>query len=463
MNDRLRRLTWILVGLFLVLVGQLSYLQIIAADELTANENNGRTLAEERRFRRGAIFSREGSVLAESRSVDGGFERIYPQGEIFASVTGFSSPRYGRSGIEESANKYLMVKRQAASLREYINQLAGGEKMGDDVYLSVSERIQRAAVEALGDKRGAVVALDPKTGDVLALASYPSYDPNDIDSNFKELRADASSPLLDRATQGLYPPGSTFKVVTASAALEKGVASPDSVYDGPSELYVSGGKVVNFDNQELGKMTLREAFAHSVNTAFAKVGLDVGYDLVGYAKRFGFGEKPPIALPTTASSVQPPSDMDKLALAWTAVGQAKLEATPLEMALVAAGIANGGEIMAPRLILEVRSEEGLLQRSFPPTVWRRAVSEKTAKAITDLMVETVERGTGQAARIRGVEVAGKTGTAETEGGKPHAWFIGFAPARNPKVAVAVVVEHGGIGGKVAAPIAKKVIEATLGD
>ncbi len=463
MNDRLRRLTWVLAGLFLVLVGQLSYLQIIAANELVANENNGRTLAEERRFRRGAIFSREGSVLAESHPVDGGFERTYPRGELFAPITGFSSFRYGRSGIEDSANEYLMVKRRAESLREYINQLAGGERVGDDIFLSVSEGIQRAAADALGERRGAVVALDPSTGDVLAMVSYPSYDPNDVDEDFQLLRTVRSSPLVNRAAQGLYPPGSTFKVITASAALEKGVASPTSVYDGPSELYVSGGKVVNFDNQELGKMTLKEAFAHSVNTAFAGVGLDVGYDLIDYARRFGFGEKPPIALPATASRIRSSSDMDELALAWTAVGQAELEATPLEMALVAAGIANGGKVMAPRLIREVRSPEGILQRSFPPEIWRQAVSERTAREVTDLMVEAVERGTGKAARIPGVEVAGKTGTAETEGGEPHAWFIGFAPARNPKVAVAVVVEHGGLGGRVAAPIAKKVIEAVLGD
>ncbi|MCL5291044.1 MAG: penicillin-binding transpeptidase domain-containing protein [Actinobacteria bacterium] len=461
MNERIRRMTALLAGLFVILAGQLAYLQVVAANRLVADENNGRALVQERRFRRGAILSAEGHVVAESRASSDGFDRRYPLGDLFANVAGFSSDRYGRSGIELSANEYLMTRLRASSLREYINQLAGGELAGDDIYLTVSERLQEIATRALGKRKGAVVALDPETGDLLALVSYPTYDSNKIDSAFASLRSDPDAPLINRATQGLYPPGSTFKIVTAAAALEKGVATPGSIYDGPAELYVSGGKVVNFDSQELGRMTLDKAFAGSVNTVFAKIGLDVGDDLVGYAQRFGFGQALPIRLPASTSRIPSPGEMDKLALAWTSVGQAQLEATPMQMALVASGIANKGKIMAPRLIREARSPEGAVRERFAPTLWRQAVSEKTAKTLTTLMADAVEGGTGRAARIPGVKVAGKTGTAETASGAPHAWFVGFAPADSAKIAVAVIVENGGLGGKTAAPVARQVIEAAL--
>ncbi|MHB0977502.1 MAG: peptidoglycan D,D-transpeptidase FtsI family protein [Candidatus Aquicultorales bacterium] len=459
MSARIRRLLATFVVFFLLLAGQLAYLQVFTADKLVANDNNGRTLAEERRFRRGTIFSSEGTVLAESRASQGEFAREYPLGSLFANITGYSSGRYGRSGLESAANEYLMTQKTAGSFREYFNQMAGGEPTGNDIYLTVSESLQKAAVEALGDRKGAVVALDPETGRVLAIASFPSYDPNAVESAYETLKADASAPLIDRATRGRYPPGSTFKVITAAGALEKGVAKPETLYEGPAALHVYGGKVVNYDNMELGRMRLDEAFAYSVNTVFGQVGLDLGAGLIDSAVAFGFNAEVPFILPTSSSSIPQPAD--KLALAWTAVGQAELEATPMQMALVSSAIANNGRLMAPTIIREVRNPEGAVVETFEPTVWKEAVSDKTAAAIKKMMVDAVAKGTGRAARIDGVQVAGKTGTAETESGRSHAWFIGFAPADKPEVAVAVIIENGGTGGKTAAPVARQVIKAAL--
>lgn len=462
MNVRIRRVAFAVALFFLALVGQLTFLQIVDAKKLVSNENNGRTLAEERRFQRGTIFSADGKVLAESEEKDGEFTRRYPLGSLFGGITGFSSAKYGRSGIEFAANEHLMAQQSATTFREYVNQLTGGKPAGNDIYLTISERLQRAATQALGDRRGAVVVLDPRTGDVLALVSNPTYDPNRIDESFQAIKSDPAAPLVNRATQGLYPPGSTFKIITSATALEKGKATAESSYDGPAQLSVYGGKVTNFESEEMGAMTLEDAFAHSVNTVFAKVGLDVGPDLVDYAKRFGFDAKPPIDLPASTSRIPEASEMDKLALAWTAVGQAQLEASPLQMALVASGIANDGTIMAPRLIKEIRNPGGSLLDRPATSAWKQAVSKETAKTISSMMFKTVEAGTGRAARIEGVKVAGKTGTAETESGAPDAWFVGFVPVDEPKVAVAVIIEEGGTGGAVAAPIAQEVIAAALG-
>ncbi len=341
--------------------------------------------------------------------------------------------------------------------------LLGRPKRGADLHLTVSAALQKTAVDALGGKKGAIVALDPRTGAILAMASSPSYDPRRLDERWKALNQDADRPLLNRVTQGLYPPGSSFKPVVAAAALAQGLVTPTTgfVDDGR---YVAGGYVVhNYGDAVYGRHDFTEAMAKSINTTFAKVGVELGAaGLAQAARSFGFSQKVPGRLPVAASRFPDPGTMDTAHVAQASFGQGEVLATPLEMALVAAGIANGGRVMEPYLVGEVRDYQQTVLDRTQPKVWLNPMDATTAAAVRDMMVQVVQQGTGTRAAIPGVQVAGKTGTAELDQGEPHAWFIGFAPADAPRVAVAVVVEHGGTGGSVAAPLARQVLSAALG-
>jgi peptidoglycan glycosyltransferase len=324
-------------------------------------------------------------------------------------------------------------------------------------------KLQKLAMQALGNKKGAVVVLNPKTGAVLALASQPTYNPNRIDEDWPALSASADGVLLNRALQGRFAPGSAFKIVTTAAALADGQVTTDTVFDAPANLKIYGGKVTNYEGKGYGKMTLADAFAKSVNTVFAQVGKTLGgKKLAGAAGAFGLDGKTPFDIATAASSVPSASDMDELEVSWMAVGQGRLQLTPLNVALVGAAIANGGKIMQPYLVQEVKEHSGTTIFKRAPKVWKNPISPEVADSLRTLMEKVVEQGTGKAAKIDGVEVAGKTGTAEVENKAPHAWFVGFAPAGDPQAVVAVIVENGGTGGKVAAPIAKEILAAALG-
>lgn len=323
--------------------------------------------------------------------------------------------------------------------------------------------MQRTAWNALGNNRGAIVVLNPTTGAVLAMVSKPGYDPNNIVNEWAAIASDTASPLINRAVAGRYPPGSIFKIITVSGALERGLAKADTVYDGPVELRVGGGKVRNFSDEGGGRQKLESAFAHSTNTIFAQVGLKLGAaNLVRTATDFGFNQPLPFDLPTAKSTIPAADSMDPVLLAWSSVGQGETLVTPLEMALVAAGIANSGNIPRPYLVKSVRDDKGKIIKTHKNSVWRRATDPKTSKTVGKMMVKVVEEGTAKKIWSPKLEVAGKTGTAETGDGQPsHAWFVAFAPAGDPQVAVAVIVEHGGLGGKIAAPIAREVIAAAM--
>jgi peptidoglycan glycosyltransferase len=356
------------------------------------------------------------------------------------------------------------------SFKSLASKLVGSSKKGDSLVLTVDSRLQRAATDALGEQRGSVVAMDPKTGAVLALVSYPTFDPNvtvplegrNTEEEWTALNADPESPLINRATTGLYPPGSSFKVVTSAAALSLGVVHLASPFDCKGRLVVQGFTIYDFNRRGHGLLDFERALIVSCNVTFSQVGLRLGAEaLVRYAELFGFNTVIPFELPVAKSHIQSAGSMDKVALASSAIGQAQDLATPLQMALVASGVANGGALMQPYLVDEVRDYNGKIIRQFSPKLWGRVTSRETAHTLTDIMVKVVEEGTGIRARINGVDVAGKTGTAEIEGKEPDAWFIGFAPAYDPKVAVAVLLEQGGEGGVTAAPIARRVIEEAL--
>ena len=485
MNHAIRRVGGAIVVLMLVLVAQLTYLQVIDANNLEHDPRNVRSALRDANRPRGPIVTADGVVLARSVSVDDGtefkYQREYPEGQLFSQVVGYQSFVVGNSGVEKSYNSEL-VGRDAELQIENLPDLVEGQQAVGTVVLSLRADVQRAAAQALGFQRGSVVALDVTTGKVLAMYSNPSYDPQPLASHdvkvaqayFKALSENPEKPDLPRAYRERYPPGSTFKTVTTSVALDDGVATPDTEFPqlNALDLPQTDARLANFGNKTCGG-TLEESFVESCNTTFAQLGLQLGDAFVPGMNRFGVGaEPPPLDIePGAAASIGPPpgsfqDNQPQFALA--GIGQGQVATTPLQMALTAAGIGNGGVIMRPHVGAEIRDANGDLVRRIDDGEWRQGSTPATAQAVGSMMAEVVQRGTGTAAQISGIAVAGKTGTAQVDGGDPHAWFIAFAPAEAPRVAVAVIIEHGGsfgneaTGGRVAAPIAAKVLRVALG-
>lgn len=481
MNAPLRRLGAVVGVMFALLLVAATYVQFVDAGDLEADGRNSRTFFAQLGRARGPITVGDDPV-ATSEPVDDrySYQRTYADGPLYAHVTGAYSVVYGATGLEAAADDLLAGTSDTLFYRRVSDLLTGREPAGAVVETTLDAQLQRVAADALGDQRGAAVALDPRTGEVLALVSSPSYDPNALAGHDveavraarAELLADPARPLDDRAIASrLYPPGSVFKLVTAAAALESGY-EPGSVLAGPAELDLplTDAGLRNSDSRPCGpgdQVSLADALRISCNTAFASLGMALGDQaLRDQAAAFGFGEELSVPLEVTPSSV--PEGMDAPELAQASIGQFDVRVTPLQVAMVSAGIANDGVVMRPTLVRSVRGEDLEVLQSPNPTVLGRAVSASTAEALTTMMVGVVEDGTGRAAQIDGVAVAGKTGTAQhAEGRPPHAWFTAFAPADDPTIAVAVVVEDGGSagdqasGGRTAAPVARAVIAAHL--
>jgi peptidoglycan glycosyltransferase len=478
-NRQVRRVGLTVLVCFIALFVQLNYLQVFAAHSLANNPRNVRAVVRDYRQPRGAIVTGDGVVVARSEPVNDEFERLrtYPTGPLFAHTSGFFSFTLGATAVEDAYNSDLSGRNASRQFHNLGDWLIGKEPTGDAV-LSLSNAAQEAARDALGDRRGSVVVLDPATGEVVALWSYPSYDPGPLAAHSsKAVQAaydgythDPANPLLARAYRERYPPGSTFKVVTASTAIETGTATPQTRYPFLRFLALpqSDKQLHNFGNSSCGG-SLADSFRVSCNTTFGQVGLDLGEKLVDGMKAFGIGEDVPFDLPEARSGGPAAGTFahNKPSFANAAIGQGDIAVTPLQMATVAGAIANGGVLMAPHVVREIRDADGRVIRRIGPDEWKRAVSPTTAAAVTQMMIDVVKRGTGSAAAVPGFTVAGKTGTAEAPGGPPHAWFIGFAPAEAPRFAIAVIVERGGdlgdeaTGGRVAAPVAGKVLAKLL--
>lgn len=472
MNKHIKNLLTLFVILFLVLVANLSRIQIFGADELKNHSANKRRMVDEYAIEKGEILSADGKVLA--RSVDTGstyrYQREYPMGDLFENLVGYDSWRHGKTGLEEKYNQELLGRGKRQTIESLSSQLLGRRGKGNSLVLTVDSRLQAKAAEALGNRKGAVVALEPLTGAVLAMVTSPRFDSNglvpiggrDTQAYMNVLNADERHPFIDRSRMGLYPPGSSFKVVTAAAALDQSVFSADSSFDCKGKLGVHGYTIHEFGDKAHGHVSFSEALVVSCNVAFAQIGISLGAHALGdYARLFGFGRTIPFDLPVKESSFGNPDEMDEVAVAASSIGQARVVATPLEMALVAEAVSSGGELTKPYLVQEIRDSNGKILQETSPTPLGTAIGEGTAETLTEMMVEVVEKGTGRAARIGGVSIAGKTGTAEVAGAKPHSWFICFAPVPNPEIAVAVLVENGGEGGKTAAPIAREVLLEAL--
>jgi len=461
-NKRLGSLGILFSIAFVMLIINLTYLQVFTARKILSHSENKRALAQEATIERGKILSSDDKLLADNIAVENGYVRTYPQGEITSALIGFNSSTYGRTGIELVYNDYLLGQHEISSIEDYFKELSGEKIPGNDITLTLNLSLQRESFEALGNNKGAVVALDPKTGAVLAMATSPTFDPNNIDENWSVLVKDSTAPLINRGIQGLYPPGSSFKIITSSAAINSGAAAPDSVYESPGEIKIHGNIISNYEKKDLGDITFSEAFALSANTVFAQIGVELGAEqLVDCAEGFGLNHQIPFDLSTKTSKIPSADKMDDVDIAWSAIGQADVLVTPLQMALAGSSIANKGIAMKPFLVKEVRDHRGIIIKELEGKKWLKPIDEATASEIKNMMIKVVEDGTGKAAQISDVSVAGKTGTAEVSTGEPHAWFVGFAPAEDPQIVVAVLVENSGQGGRAAAPIAKKIIQKAL--
>lgn len=481
MNTPLRRLASVTLVMFVVLMAATTWIQYFQAPDLNEDPRNVRTLYRQFSNARGPIVV-GGTAVAQSVPVDDAFEfqRVYSAGELYAPVTGFFSIVYGRSMIELEENDVLNGSADSLFLSRVQDLITGRQPEGSSVELTINPAAQQAAWDALGDQVGAVVAIDPTTGAILALVSKPSYDPNVLAAHdtaavnlaWQQLLAAPGDPLENKAIQGeTYPPGSTFKLVDSAAALEAGY-TPETQLPAPVELPLPQTSIAihNFGGGSCGPgatVSLADALRVSCNTAFAQLGMDLGDEaLRAQSEAFGWDTALDVPMKVTESRFPPELDVPQTALA--AIGQQDVRATPLQVAMVSAAIANGGELMRPYTVARVLDPSLDVVSETSPEVWKTPVSAATAASLRDMMIGVVQDGTGTAAQIPGVQVAGKTGTAQTTDEEaPHAWFTGFAPADAPRVAVAVVVEHGGslgneaTGGRIAAPIAKAVIEAVL--
>lgn len=473
MNRQIVRLFGFILVLYALLFGFTSYWSIFDSSSLKANSANRRPLLEEQKIHRGDILAADGSVIA--RSVPRGkgnnkiYVRRYPQGPLFGNPIGYSFVDRGRVGFELSHNDELVGNK--TEFLSVLDQLQGHAQVGDKVQSALDPQAQRAAIDGLGGQRGSVVAIVPSTGEVRVMASVPEYDPNQVQSSnaFRRLNTENSAPLFNRATQAGYPPGSTMKVVTATAALDSGEFSPSSVLSGRSPQLIGGVPLSNAGGEQFGDIDMTTALTNSVNTWWAQAGERLGKDtMLKYMTRYGFNAKPRLDYPgfqLAASGVYNGNRLltssDPIDIGRVAIGQERLRVTPLQMAEVAAAVANKGTLMEPRLWSKVIDPDGR-ETKLSPAKQSDVMSEQTASQLNTMMQSVVREGTGTAAAVSGIDVAGKTGTAEVSGGVNQAWFIGFAPANDPKIAIAVTVERtSGFGGPTAGPIFKSVAETIL--
>ena len=474
MNRQIGRLFALIVVLFALLVAFTSRWSVFEAKSLQDRTANKRPLLEAQRIPRGLIYADDGTKLAVNRRTGDRetlrYFRSYPQGRLFSHAIGYAFISRGSAGIERSYNRELTG--QENEFKSLIDSFSGGTKEGDDLRTTLDPAAQRAALAALAGRRGSIVAIEPRTGAIKVMASIPDYDPNQVPSHYRELNSAANgSPLFDRATQARDPPGSTFKVVTAAAALDSGRYSPGSIVDGRNNKVISGVPLQNFGGEDPGPVSLTDALTHSVNTVFGEIGEKLGKrTMYKYMRRFGFNSTLGTDLP---SSEVTPSGVfkgqrllgadDSVDIGRVAIGQERLQVTPLQMAMVVAAVGNGGRSMEPRIVNKVAAPDGSVRDSRGPKERATVMSRKAAGQLATMMGNVVESGTGTAAQIPGVRVAGKTGTAQVPGAT-QAWFVAFAPLERPRVAIAVTVERSDqslTGGEVAAPLAKQVMEVLL--
>jgi peptidoglycan glycosyltransferase len=445
--------------LFISLIVYLTYFTVYERDRLVQSTYNRRLWEQEEKVMRGTIYDIVGRPLAESGVDKEVKKRIYPGKSATGPLIGYNDKRLGRAGMESVLNGELLGLSQKDPMALLRQKILGVSDRGNDVYLTIDLELQKLAYELFRGRRGALAALDPKTGAVLALVSSPGFDSSQLHKNWDSLVNNPVKPLINRATQGLYPPGSSFKIITLAAALTNNPEIENKVYHTPGYVKVKGSIIHDYEGFEPGDYDIAKAFRRSSNSVFIQIGQDVGGEKVfDMAETFGFNSSIQADVPTAVSKFpKPPLIGGEVEYAEDSIGQGKILATPLQMARVAAVVANGGELIKPYVIHKVVSPLGKIKVYEPSKGSNRILEHMIAEKLKWLMVDVVKNGTGRSAQIKGITVAGKTGSAENPHGKAHAWFVGFAPAEDPKIAVAVVVENAGSGGGNAGPIAREVM------
>lgn len=472
MNDQILKLFGFVLVLFALLIVFTSRWTVFSANALNTNKLNHLTAIHQAKIKRGEILADDGQALARSKPAGGGtWTRTYPKGSLFAQTVGYQRGSGNDSGLERYYANELAGSHEGIS--SVIGPLSSQPQIGDTLHTTLDPQAQQAAETGLAGRVGAVVALDPRSGAVLALYANPTYDPN----HPNERCSDACQ--FNRATQSAYPPGSTFKIVTASAAIDSGKFTPNSELDGNSPRTISGVPLSNDNGDSFGTVSLTYALTQSINTVWAQVGVDLGTNtMTRYMKRFGFYSEPPIDLPSDelrasdvlspGGAVYPAGSEDE-DIGRIAIGQGGLAVSPLQMAMVASAVADGGKLMAPRLASRIVDHDGNTVRTIEPRLYHRVMSAQAASEVNDMMRTVVDEGTGTQARLAsGIQFAGKTGTASVGAAgadRTDPWFIGFAPADDPKVAIAVMLENtpNEYGGQVAGPIASSVVQTLLSE
>ncbi len=454
-NRKIIRVLIVISALFLALLSYLLYFNMFKADSVLTNPYNRRQWDDERYVTRGTIYDSKGVVLAETVENGDSVKRVYSQGRVYSHVIGYCSQVYGKSLLEREYDSELLGKGN-------LDIFPGDKKKGFDLNLTISNSLQKYAYEQMRGKRGALVAVDPKNGAVLAMVSLPDFEPSadSLEARWNTIVEDENSPLISRAVQGLYPPGSTYKIVTAAAAFENGMSG--RIFEDTGSFVSDDVVVENYNGKAYGEISLEDAFRVSSNQVFCTIGNELGSEkTLEIAERFGINSALSFDVPTEENRIEY-KNMTDLDAALVGIGQGQLLVTPLQMVMICSSVANGGLMLRPYVVKSVTKNDTVISES-KVKVLGQVISKECAEYLGNLMADVVKSGTGTRAGIYGVTVAGKTGTAENETDRDHAWFVGYAPAEDPQIAIAVILENDGrSGGEAAAPIAGNVIRRFLG-
>lgn len=477
MNDiaaSVKKALFVFLLCFMALIMYITYFELFEGQKVSQDTRNQRLWVQRNKILRGTIYDRNMTALTKSTRVNETTQKTeYLGKDVFAHVIGYVDPKFGLTGLENVYDQDLMYSEpDLPNLFNFTKTQKNEEKFGHNLQTTLNSAVQQKAYDLLGDNKGAVVVLNPKTGEILAMVSKPSYDPNNLDDNWKKLNTDAvNTPLLNRATQGLYPPGSTFKTITAISSLQNINGIMNRTFNDTGKLYFnSKDSLSNFDGESFGEIGFKSAYVNSSNFVFGTLGMELGNDkLKATAEKFYFNKTIPISgVPEkfeSAAKFPTYKNYEKGNMAQSGIGQAGVLATPMQMAMVACTVANDGVMMKPYLVQNILDKDGKVVKKTNPEALGTIISKENAQTMKDFMRTVVTDGTGTAANLQGINICGKTGTAEhTENGQnatPHSWFIGFAPYDNPQIAVAVIVEDGGLGGVKAAQIAAQVMQVGL--
>lgn len=461
-----RKIIILLAGLMLLFLGAilyLTYFYFFEAETVKKHPSNRRSYIAEAQVKRGDIYDRNGELLATSKGEPGKYYREYTYPILYSHLIGYSHTSLGKSGLESSYNDYLLNRNGNRTLKELSDMIRNRKQDGNSLILTMDTQVQSKAREILEEntEKGSIVLMNPKTGEIYAMVSLPDYNAATVAEDWNTLQQNEAGALLNRSINGKYPPGSTFKVITASALLDQDRVNLN--YEDTGSQVIDGREFRNAGGGQYGAIDLWEALMKSVNTYFVSKGSQLGQEALGNASdKFHFNAKIPFDLPVSVSVFDYQKNLPKTTLAASAIGQGDVLATPLNMAMVASAIGNEGKMMRPILVKEIDDAKGTKIEGREPEVLRESVSPEIAETLNKYLISAVQDGTGKKASLRSVQVAGKTGTAENASGKDHAWFIGYAPAEDPQLAVAVLVEQANsTGGAAAAPIAADILSYGL--